>query len=100
MNDRALLVIGILGFVNVACCLVAFFAPSTRRIFWIVWLSLAALEFGGIAVGIAFRGISHRDLSSKGFFMLLANSYLAWITFQYLLQKIAEPKVNRPADSH
>lgn len=92
--------LGVLGFLAVVCSLVAIFAPRTRRIFWILGLSLAVLEFGGIAVGIAFRGVTHRDLSGKGFFMLLANSYAAWIIFQYLLQKIARPKVNRPADSN
>jgi hypothetical protein len=100
MNDRALLVLGVLGFVAVVCSLVAIFAPRTRRIFWIVGLSLALLEFGGIGVGIAFRGMTHRDLSGKGLFMLLANGYVAWIIFQYLLQKIARPKVSRPADSN
>jgi hypothetical protein len=100
MNDRALLVLGVLAFVTVVCSLVAIFAPRTRRIFWIVGLSLAVLEFGVIALGIAFRGVTHGDLSGKGFFMLLANGYTAWITFQYLLQKIARPKVDRPADSN
>ena len=100
MNDRALLVLGILGFVAAAYGLVAIFVPKTRRIFWIAGLSLAVLEFGGIAVGIAFRGVTHRGLSGKGFFMLLTNGYVAWITLQYLHQKIARPKVNRPADSN
>jgi hypothetical protein len=100
MNDRALLVVGVLGFGTVLCSLVAVFVPRARRIFWIVGLSLALLEFGGIAVGLAFRGVTHRDLSGKGFFMLLANGYVAWIVFRCLLQKIARPKVGRPADSN
>jgi hypothetical protein len=92
MNDRALLVLGVLGFVTVVCSFAAIFAPRTRRIFWIVGLSLAVLEFGGIAVGIGFRGVTHRDLSGKGFFMLLANGYVAWMIFQYLLKKNRKTK--------
>ncbi|MEO6805378.1 MAG: hypothetical protein ABI286_09675 [Edaphobacter sp.] len=100
MNDRALLTLGISVFVIAVCSLIAVYVPRMRRIFWVVGLSLALLEFGGIAVGIAFRGITHRDLSGKGFFMLLANGYVAWIVFEYLRQKIARPKVNRSADSN
>lgn len=97
MNDRTLFVAGVLILVIAACGVVALLVPGMKRVFWIVGLSLALLEFGGIAVGIAFRGISHRDLSGRGLFMLWANGYVAWMIIQYLLKEIARPKVNRPA---
>ncbi|MGH9596052.1 MAG: hypothetical protein ACRD3K_04550 [Edaphobacter sp.] len=100
MNDRALLTLGISVFVIAVCSLIAIYVPRMRRIFWIVGLSIALLEFGGITVGISFIGITHRDLSGKGFFRLLANGYMAWIIFQYLLQKITRPKTSRAVDSN
>ena len=89
----------ILVLVMMACSLDAIFASRTRRIFWILGLSLALLEFGGITAGTAFRGISHKHLSSNGFMMLLANGVVTWLIVQYLLEKIREPKIDRLLDS-
>ncbi len=100
MSDRGLITIGILVLVITACSLLAIFAPRTRRIFWIVGLSLALLEFGGFAVGIAVIGASHRHLSNKGFMMLLANGFATWAIARYLFEKIREPKLDRHVDSN
>lgn len=64
------------------------------RILWIVGLSLALLVFGGWTILIVHAGISYRHLNSKGIAMLVCDGYIAWITFQYLRQKIGE---RRPA---
>jgi len=72
------------------------------RILWIVGLSIALFVFGGWTIGITYAGISHKHLNSKGIVMLACNGYVAWITFQYLRQKIGErrPGSIRPVDSN
>jgi hypothetical protein len=65
---------------------------NITRILWIVGLSFAFLFFGAWTIVIIYAGISHRHLNPKGIFMLLSDGYVAWITFQYLCQKIAERK--------
>jgi hypothetical protein len=72
------------------------------RILWIVGLSTALFVFGGWTILIVYAGISHRHLNSKGIVMLVCNTYVAWITLQYLRQKIGErkPSAIDPVDSH
>lgn len=62
------------------------------RTLWIVGLSTALFVFGGWTILIVYAGISHRHLNSKGIVMLVCDGYVAWITFQYLRQKISERK--------
>jgi hypothetical protein len=72
------------------------------RILWIVGLSLALFFFGGWTIVIIYAGIAHRHLNLKGIAMLVCDGYVAWITFQYLRQKIAERKSApiAPSDSN
>ena len=72
------------------------------RILWIAGLSLALVVFGGWTAFIIYAGISHRHLNSKGIVMLAGNGYVAWITLQYLRQKIGErkPASTIPVDSN
>jgi hypothetical protein len=72
------------------------------RILWIVGLSTAFFVFGGWTILIVYAGISHRHLNSKGLVMLVCDGYVAWITFQYLRQKIRErkPSAIGPVDSN
>ncbi len=62
------------------------------RILGIVGLSFALFFFGSWTIVIIYAGISHRHLNLKGIAMLVCDSYVAWITFQFLRQKIAERK--------
>jgi hypothetical protein len=62
------------------------------RILWIVGLSFALFFFGGWTIVIIYAGISHGHLNLKGIVMLVCDGYVAWITLQYLRQKIAESK--------
>jgi len=72
------------------------------RILWITGLSLALFFFGGWTILIIYAGISHRHLNSTGIAMLASNGYVAWITLQYLRQKISERKPTSivPVDSN
>jgi hypothetical protein len=65
-------------------------STDMTRFLWFAGLSLALIVFGGWTVGILCVGISHRHLSSKAIVMLVANGYVAWITFQYLRQNLAK----------
>ena len=62
------------------------------RILWITGLSIALFVFGGWTILIVYVGISHRHLNLKGIEMLVCNGFVAWITIQYLRQKISERK--------
>lgn len=65
------------------------------RILWIIGLSVALFVFGGWTIAILIAGITHRHLNTRGLVMLWGNGYIAWITFQYLREKIREPKPKR-----
>jgi hypothetical protein len=99
MNNRALITIGVLILLTIACSLVAIFVARMRRVFWIVGLALTLFEFGGITIGIAFIAISHKHLNGRGFVMLLLNGIAAWTITQSLFAKIKEPKHNSPVVS-
>lgn len=62
------------------------------RLLWIIGLSIALLVYGGWTIGIIYAGISREHLNSRGVVMLIFNGYVAWITLQYLIQKICEPR--------
>ena len=62
------------------------------RVCWIIGLSFALFFYGAWTIVIIYAGISHRHLNPKGIGMLVGNSYVAWITLQFLRQKIAERK--------
>ena len=64
------------------------------RILWIVGLSFALFVFGGWTILIALAGLTHRHLNAKGLMMFWGNGYIAWLVFQYLREKIREPKSN------
>lgn len=101
MNDRALIVSGVVLFVAAACAFVAMFATRARmrRGFWIAGLSLASLELAGATIGIAFLGISRGQLSENGFMMLLVNGVGSWMIVEYLSSETGEPEGGRLADS-
>jgi hypothetical protein len=99
MNDRALITLGVLLFVAAACTFVALLVPWMRRILWIVLLSLGLLEFAGATIFIAFAGISHRHLNTKGFTMLLVNSVASWIIFRLLSSEIRKSKGDERTDA-
>jgi NADH:ubiquinone oxidoreductase subunit H len=61
----------------------------TRKL-WITGLSLALLVFGGWTILIVFAGVTHRHLNQKGLLMLVCNACAAWITFNYLRQKLGD----------
>jgi hypothetical protein len=98
VNDRALITLGILVLVAMAMGCIVILAPAMKRIFWIAGLSLVLFEFGAITVGIAWRGIGHRHLSGKGFFMLIANALISWLIVEYLSKKIREPKLHHSSE--
>jgi hypothetical protein len=60
------------------------------RILWISGLSLSLLVFGGWTILILFAAITHRHLNQKGLLMLVCDGYVAWITFNYLRQKLRD----------
>jgi hypothetical protein len=66
------------------------------RMLWILGLSIALFVFGGWTVLIVIAWIARRHLNTRGFTMLIGDGYVAWITFQYLLQKIRERKSDPP----
>jgi len=62
-----------------------------RRL-WIAGLSFALLVYGGWAIFFLTAGLRHHRLNTTGSFLLVADAYILYYTFQYLLVKIR----NRP----
>jgi len=101
MNDRALIVSGVVLFVAAACAFGAMFATraGVKRWFWIAGLSLASLELAGATIGIAVLGIIQGRLSDKGFTMLLVDGVASWMIVEYLSLEIGEAEGDRLTDS-
>jgi hypothetical protein len=94
MSDRGQLAVGIVLVLAAVCGLLAWIVPSMRKVFKMLFLSLALLECGGMTIALAFWGINHRHLSVGGFAVLLVLGYATWMIIQYLLGQIGRPKLN------
>jgi hypothetical protein len=63
---------------------------AIARALSIVGLTIALIMFGGLAVVCVIALITHHHLNSRGCITLFGNSWICWITLQYLRLKIAE----------
>ena len=104
MNDRALILSGVVWFVAAVCAFGAVFGTRVRRVFWIAGLCLASLELVWATIGIAFLGIWRGQLSENGFAMFLVSGVGSWMILEYLssdldlASEIVEPEGDRITD--
>jgi hypothetical protein len=59
-----------------------------RRL-WIIGLAFAFWFYLAVAVGIAAALITRHHLGTWGWIVFVANSYIAWLTYKLLRQRIA-----------
>jgi hypothetical protein len=95
MTERGLVAFGIFTIVAIACAVIAILFPPSRRVLWIIGLSIALIVFGGYTTVCVIALISRGHLNSKGALSLLANGYVTWIVFRYLSEKV-RTRVNAP----